>query len=83
MKAETIYQLDRTKLKSLRKTRRYTLAEVGAMIGVSKAQYQQWEAHGIPTIKTLLKICAALKVSPYIFFVKTVFHSETQQDIQG
>jgi len=82
MRAKSRYELDKTKLKNLRKSRKMTLDEAANIIGVAKAQLHQWEVSGALTVRSLLRISAAFGVNPKIFFVKSVFQPRTREDIQ-
>jgi transcriptional regulator with XRE-family HTH domain len=79
MKAKTEYEFDKTKLRTLRKSRRMSLEEAAAMIGIARAQLYQWEITGRLTVRSLLRVSAAYGVSPKCFFVKSVFQ---QQEVE-
>jgi transcriptional regulator with XRE-family HTH domain len=82
MKPKPQYQFDKSKLRTLRKSRKMTLEDAATIMGVAKAQLHQWEKTGAGTVRSLLRISAAYGVNPSIFFIKGVFQTGTPKDFQ-
>jgi transcriptional regulator with XRE-family HTH domain len=66
-----MFTFDHNKLRALREAEQLSQSALAKKIRRSRAVVAQWESGGcLPTIPSLLELCAALNAEPGIFFAR-------------
>ena len=74
-----MYTFDHTLIRVFRETEQISQSELARAVRRSRAAVQQWESGmNMPTIPTLVDLCAALDVEPGVFFLEKPTKGERQ-----